>query len=184
MTKEETKKIALGALGLIVLLYVYFSFFTGPLNRSRADIETRIAATNAKIASSKNDIDRARKIEQNARASLARNSALNALYPAGAPIAWFPPRLKTFFAGQQIDRPAVRLDGTAEVKEKDLEKWQRYTWNVDLPQVDFYVLGHALAELENTEPLLAIVKLSLHGAKEGPELQQAMFSATTLIEKK
>ena len=35
LSKDQIQKLALSAIGFIVLLYVYFSFFLGPLNRSR-----------------------------------------------------------------------------------------------------------------------------------------------------
>ena len=38
LSKEEIKKLALSVIGFIALLYVYFSFFLGPLNRSRASM--------------------------------------------------------------------------------------------------------------------------------------------------
>lgn len=184
MNKEQKKKIVLGGLGLAALVYVYFSFFIGPLNRTRADIARHIGETQAKTASSKADIERARKIEQNARTSLERSAALRALNPDGAPIAWFPPRLRTFFASQQIDHATVRLEASAPLKEKDLESWQRYRWLIELPQTDYHVLGKAVAELENKEPLLVVNRISIHSATAEPELQQVSLAAASLIEKR
>ena len=42
MNKEQVKKLLLGALGLIALLYVYFSFFLGPLNKSRNAVQAKV----------------------------------------------------------------------------------------------------------------------------------------------
>lgn len=181
MTKEQTKKIFLGAIGLVILLYVYFSFFLGPLNKSRRDVERKIADTQAKLASSKEEMTKTARLEENARAALERHAALRSLSPEGAPIAWFPPRLRTFFAGQHIDKASARLEGNTPMKEKELEKWSNYTWIVDLPQADFNSLGRAFAALENDEPLLTITKLSIHASAQEPELQQVAFTASTLI---
>lgn len=184
MSKEQTKKIFLGALGLVVLLYVYFSFFIGPLNQSRRAVEKKIADTQGKLASSKEEMTKAARLEENARTALTRHAALSALSPEGAPIAWFPPRLKTFFASQHIEKATARLETSSALKEKELAKWSSYTWIIDLPQADFNSLGRALAALENAEPLLTITKLSIHATTQDPELQQVALSASTLIGQK
>src|SRR5438067_12474679 len=103
MNKEHTKKIVLGAFGLVGLLYVYFAFFLGPLSKSRDTARAKLAGLQAKIASSKSDVTKVSKLEENARAATARYEALQALSPEGAPIAWFPTRMKVFFAAQHID---------------------------------------------------------------------------------
>jgi hypothetical protein len=184
MSKQEKKKIFLGAVGLIALIYVYFTFFIGPLNKSRGAVENKIAEVENKIAASKSELSKAARLEENARGAINRNTAIRALIPEGAPIAWFPPRMRTFFANQQIDKATARLEATAPVAEKELENWMRYVWVIDLPQTDFALLGHAIAALENSEPLLAITKLRIHAGGDEPELQQVTFTASTLIEKK
>ena len=126
MNKEQTKKIILGAFGVIGLLYVYFVFFLGPLNKSRYSMAGRMAEFQNKVASSKTEIANVTKLETNARAATARYDALMALYPEGAPIAWFPPRIRVFFSNQQIDKSSARLEGTAGFTEKELSSWNKY----------------------------------------------------------
>jgi hypothetical protein len=181
MNKEQTKKLILGGMGLCVLLFVYFTFFIGPLNRSRAATTRKIADIQGKIASSKNEIAKTARTEENARAALSRNAALRSLSPEGAAIAWFPPRIKTFFAGQQIERVATRLESSGPLKDEQLSRWTRYNWVIDLPQADFEQLGRALASLENTEPLLSITRLHIHSLPQEPAVQQVTLTATTLI---
>jgi hypothetical protein len=184
LNKEQTKKLILGGFGLIGLLYVYFTFFLGPLNKSRNSIQAKINELQEKVASSKAEISKATKLEETAHAATLRYDALRALSPDGAPIAWFPPRMKTFFAGQQIDRVTTRLDGSSAFKEKELAAWNRYLWIIDLPQADFGSLGKAIALLENSNPLLSIRKLRIHAVKDDPEMQQIAFTAATIIDTK
>jgi hypothetical protein len=183
LNKEQTKKIILGAFCLIGLLYVYFTFFIGPLRRSEESTKAKIEQLQGKTASSKSDIAKAAKLEENARAATEHYSALRALSPEGAPIAWFPPRIKTFFAEQHIDKATARLDSTSACKEKELASWSRSTWSIDLPQADFITLGKAIAKLENSEPLLSIKKLTIRSSAESPHLQQVTLTLTTLINK-
>src|SRR5205814_6975277 len=138
-------KLMLGGLGLIALLYVYFTYFLGPLNKSRNTLQSKVNNLQTKISTSKTEISKATKLEETAHAATLRYDALRALSPDGAPIAWFPPRMKTFFAGQQIDKVMTRLETSSVFKEKELAAWNRYLWIVDLPQADFVSLGIAYA---------------------------------------
>jgi hypothetical protein len=184
VNKEQVKKLFLGGLGLIALLYVYFSFFLGPLNKSRDAVQAKINDLQTKISTSKTEISKAAKLEESAHAATVRYDALRALTPEGAPIAWFPPRMKTFLASHQIDKGATRLETNSACKEKELADWSRYLWIIDLPQADFESLGNAIAQLENTNPLLSIKKMRIHAVTEDPEMQKAVFTAATIVYRK
>ena len=41
LNKDQLKKLMLSAMGFVVLVYVYFTFFLGPLNASRDSRLTR-----------------------------------------------------------------------------------------------------------------------------------------------
>ena len=183
LTKDQIQKVALTGVGFVILLYVYFSFFLGPLNRSRDGMLAAIADKRAKLASSQDNLAKTAKLEQQAKTATARFAALKALNPEGAPIAWFPPRIKTFFANQQIDKAVARLENSSAFKQPELASWMKYVWLIDIPQADYGRLGTAIAELENTEPLLAISKFSVRTSPDLPESQQVVLSATTIIPK-
>src|SRR5256885_7016780 len=183
-SKDQIKKLSLSAMGFVFLLYVYFSFFLGPLQKARAGTLAQIADRQKKIDNSKSEVAKAATLERQAKDAMARFAALKALTPDGAPIAWFPPRMKTFFASERIDRAVARLESTSTFKQNELATWTKHNWLIDLPQTDFASLGKAVAELENTEPLLSITKLSIHVLPEQPQLQQVAIAATTVIEKR
>ena len=89
LTKDQIQKLMLSTMGFVVLLYVYFSFFLGPLNRSRASMLATINEVQGKIANSKTEITKASNLEKQATTATTRFAALKALSPEGAPIAWF-----------------------------------------------------------------------------------------------
>ena len=184
LSKDQIKKLSLSAMGFVFLLYVYFTFFLGPLQKIRGDTLARIADSQKKIDSSKAEVAKAATLERQAKESMARFAALKALTPEGAPIAWFPPRIKTFFANQGIDRAVARLESNTNFKQSELGAWTKYNWLIDLPQADFAALGKSVAELENTQPLLSITKLTIHVLPEQPQFQQVAIAATTVIEKR
>jgi hypothetical protein len=183
LSKDQIQKVSLTLVGFVILLYVYFSFFLGPLNRSRNAMIATIAEKQTKLNSSHDDLAKTAKLEQQAKTATARFSVLKGLNPEGAPIAWFPPRIKLFFATQQIDKATARLENNSAFKQPELSSWMKYVWLIDVPQADYGRLGKAIAELENSEPLLAISKLSIRATPDQPELQQAILSATTVIPK-
>lgn len=184
LTKDQIQKLGLIVLGFVGLLYVYFSFFLGPLNKSRTLMEGRIVDLQKKVASSKGEMNKASNLDRQASNATAHFTALKAMSPEGAPIAWFPPRIKAFFANQKIDKAAARLDGNTDFKQPELLAWTKYTWLIDLPQADFATLGKAIAELENTEPLLTIVKLSIRAVPDDAQFQQVSLGAETIIRKR
>src|SRR4051812_20792755 len=183
LKKDHVKKVALTLVGFVILLYVYFSFFLGPLNRSRNTMLATIQEKQSKLNSSQENLSKTAKLEQQAKTATARYAALQALSPEGAPIAWFPPRIKMFFANQQVDKATARLENNSTFKQAELANWLKYGWLVDIPQADYARLGKAIAELENTEPLLSITKLSIRVAAEQPEYQQVVLSVTNVIQK-
>jgi hypothetical protein len=184
LTKDQIQKLALSTMGFIVLVYVYFSFFLGPLNKSHDTMQATITDLQNKVAGSKNEMAKATNLEKQASAATTRYAALTNTSPEGAPIAWFPPRMKLFFSNLQIDKTTAKLEGSVPYKEADLSGWLRYNWILDLPQTDFATLGKAVAELENTEPLLAINRINIHATTEDPQFQQVTLTVSTAILKR
>lgn len=181
---DEIKKLALSVMGFIFLLYAYFTFFLGPLNRSRHQAEVSIKDVQHKLETSKSEMQRATNLERQAKDATARFKVLKALSPEGAPIAWFPPRMKGFFADRHIDKAAARLESNTSFKEPELSDWTKYNWLIEMPQSDYLAVGQAIADLENAEPLLSITKLSIRGLIDQPQFQQVAIAATTVVEKR
>jgi hypothetical protein len=187
ISKDQIQKLALSTIGFLVLVYVYFSFFLGPLNKSRAAMEVTIADLQGKLGSSKTEMLRATNLEAEAGTATTRYAALQALCPEGAPIAWFPPRMKAFFANLHIDKATAKPDAngaSVPFKQPELEAWSKYAWQIDLPQADFAMAGEAIAALENNEPLLTISKLSIKGGTEDAQFQAVTLSVNTAIMKR
>jgi hypothetical protein len=183
LNKDQIQKIVLSVMGFIFLLYVYSNFFLGPLSRSRDSMLKTMQDKQGKLDHSKEDLHKATMLEEQAKNATTRFASLKASIPEGAPIAWFPPRMKVFFANQQIDRAGARLESSSAFKQPELANWNRYNWIIDLPQADYNTLGKAMAELENTEPLLAVTHLTIRTQPE-PQYQQVTLAAATYILKK
>ena len=183
-SKDQVKKLALSAMGFVFLLYVYFTFFLGPLQKARTATLAQISDRQKKIDTSKSEVTKASNLERQATDAMARFAALKSMAPEGAPIAWFPPKMKAFFATQGIDRAVARLESNTNFKQNELAAWTKFNWLIDLPQADFVAVGKSIAELENTQPLLSITKLSIHVLPEQPQFQQVAIAATTVIEKR
>jgi hypothetical protein len=184
LNKDQIQKIALSTLGFIGLIYCYFSFFLGPLNKSRASMTQAIADVQEKTASSKTELKKTANLEMQAKEATGRYEALKHTTSDGAPIAWFPPKMRTFFGNQGIDKSAARLESSGDFKQPELSNWIRDTWAIDLPQSDYGALGKAIAELENTEPLLNIQRIVIHAVTEEPQYQQVSLAVQTVLLKK
>jgi hypothetical protein len=184
LSKDQIQKLAVSTIGFVILVYVYFGFFLGPLNKSQNSMLASIKDLQDKVGSSEQTMTNVTSLEKQARTATTRYAALTNLSPEGAPIAWFPPRMKVFFANQRIDKATARLESNVPYKEADLVGWTRYNWTLDLPQTDFSALGYAVAELENTEPLLSINHINIHALAEDPQFQQVSLNVATAILKR
>lgn len=181
LNKDQIQKIALSTLGFIGLIYCYFTFFLGPLNKSRETMTASIAETQAKTASSKTEMKKTANLEAQAKEATSRYGALKSTTRPGAPIAWFPPKMRNFFESHDVEKVGVKLDGSGNFKEPELTDWVKDTWSIDLPSAGFDAFGKAIAELENTEPLLAVQRLSIHAVPEDPQFQQASITVQTVF---
>jgi hypothetical protein len=184
LSSDQIKKLALSAMGFVFLLYVYFTFFLGPLQKMRTATLSQIEEVRTKIDGSKSEMAKATSLERQAKDATTGFAALKALTPDGAPIAWFPPRMKAFFGDQQIDKAVARLESNTTFKQTELSAWTKYNWLIDLPQADFATLGKCIADLENKEPLLSITKLSIRVSPNEPQFQQVAIAATTVIQQR
>jgi hypothetical protein len=184
LNKDQIQKICLSVLGFIALIYVYLHFFLGPLNKSRAAMTKNIADVQAKTISSKAEMKKTANLEIQAKEATGRYEALKATTADGAPIAWFPPKMRTFFGTQGIDKVTARLESSADFKQPELSDWIKDMWAIELPQSEYGTLGEAFANLENTEPLLAIQHLVIHAVPDEPQYQQVSFLAQTALFKK
>lgn len=182
--KDQIKKISLSAVGFVFLLYVYFSFFLGPLDRSRQAMLETMKEKQTKIAASKDEMTKASTLEHQAKTATTSFAAYKALNAEGAPIAWFPPRIKVFFASEQLDKAGARLESSTAFKEPELSGWMKYNWLIEIPQADYSALGRAIADLENAEPLLSVTKLAIHVQSDQAEFQTVNMVATNYIQKK
>ncbi|CAN5473109.1 hypothetical protein BH20VER3_BH20VER3_20190 [soil metagenome] len=184
LSKDQIQKIALSVLGFIGLIYCYFSFFLGPLNKSRDAAEAQIADVQEKTSSSKTELKKTANLEMEAKEATGRYEALKATTADGAPIAWFPPKMRTFFGVQGIEKVTARLKSSGDLKQPELADWIKDTWVIELPQSDYSALGKAIAELENTEPLLALQQVVIHAVPEDPQYQQVSLLAETALLKR
>ena len=184
MSKDQIQKIVLSTLGFIGLIYCYFTFFLGPLNRSRAAMSKTIADVQAKTASSKAELKKTSNLELQAKAATGRYEALKKTTQEGAPIAWFPPKMRTFFGEHGIDKVTARLESSGDFKQPELSGWIKDDWAIELPESDYAALGKAIADLENSEALLAFQRVTIRVVPDQPQFQQVTLYAETALFKR
>jgi len=183
LSKDEIKKCILSLLGLMVLLYFYSAFLLRPLNQARARMITTMADRERKLAEGKKTLEVAAQLEETARNSIARSTTLERLTPAGAPIAWFPPLMKSFFAADQIKIGHVRLLDTTALKQPELATYSKMDWVIDIPHTDFLLLGLSIARFENGRILSNITGIQIHAVQDKPEFQSVALGIAMILRK-
>jgi len=179
--KEEIQKIVLGVLLFFGLIYSYFDLLLGPLSK-RADITQRSAiGLVPQIQNSAAQVQKAKDMESDSANATLIMRQVEAMIPDGSPVAWFPTRMSEFFKKQGIDRVSTRMTG--DVADKEIPRFRRIAWGVDLPKVDFATFGQAIAALENNEPLLDISALQIDASRDDVEAQHVFLTVNNLVKK-
>ncbi len=180
-TKDQLQKIILSSLMMIGLIYCYFTFLIAALNKSDSDTASSIDKLDKQIAAAKTNLKRSANVEEQARSSEELLAQVNDMVPDGAPIAWFPPRMNTFFARHGVKSVTVRNVGIDSAPDPTIKDFRNANWTVDIPQIGATTLGITLAGLENEEKLLEITKLQVSTQAEAPEKQRVSLNLLTLL---
>jgi hypothetical protein len=183
LTKEEIQKSILSLIGLVVLLYCYSAFLLGPLNQARTRMISAMADGEKKLADGKKTLQEAAQLEETAGNSVERSTTLDELTPAGAPVAWFPPLMKSFFAADKIEISHVRLLNTTALKQSELATYSKMDWTIEIPRADFLLLGLSIARLENERVLSSITGIQIHAVQDRPEFQSVTFGIAMILKK-
>ena len=181
LTKDQIQKIALSSLMMIGLIYCYFTFLIAGLNKADINNAAAIENLDKEISAARSTIKRSSSVEEQARSAEETLAQVNDMIPEGAPIAWFPPRMNTFFARHNIKGITTRnngIDGTTDAVMKD---YRNAAWSIDIPQVGISALGITLAGLENEEKLMEITRLQVSTQADAPEKQRVSMNLLTLL---
>jgi hypothetical protein len=183
LSQDQIKKICLSLIGLVALVYCYFSFLLGPLQTSQEYMISTTAELEGKVEGSKKTMERTAQLERTAAAAIRLSKTVDTMIPEGAPLAWVPPRLKAFFASDGLDPGAIRLLATLPIKEPEMAAYAIDDWLVDFPHADFLVLAKSIARFENENPLWSVASLRLKANEGELGLQTATLGIRTLVKK-
>lgn len=178
LTKEENQKIVLGSLMLIGLVYGYFSFLLAPLEKDKQVLNKTIDSLPPKVTAARGQIEVAKAAERDAPKHEAFVEQVASMMPEGAPLAWFPPRLRDFFKRSGVENATVRLNHEAE--DKSLGGFRKMIWGVELPKTDFIAFAAALAAMENEEPLVEVRSLQIESIREEPDSTRVTLTVQSI----
>jgi hypothetical protein len=177
--KEEIQKLVLGVLLFFGVIYSYFNLLLGPLSK-RQEVATRSVGTLIPgIAGAKAQIEKTKQMEKDSpKATLPMRQVL-AMIPDGSPVAWFPTKMADFFKTKGIDRVSTRISG--ESVDKELPKFRKLAWGVDIPKVEFVSFAQAVAALENAEPLIEISAVQIDASRDDVESQHIFLTVNNIV---
>lgn len=178
LEQAQIKKIAIGVVVFVGLLYGYFAFLLDPLEQSERNAKSGIETVVPQIAGGKEQIAKTAELEMQAPDATAFLTNLKNNIPDGEPIAWFPPKMAAFFRSRGIDKCTTRI--LSETPDT-LPGFRKIVWTIDFPKVEFVPLGIAISTLENNEPLLDVLNLSIDATREDAQYQHATLIVSTLV---
>lgn len=177
--KEEIQKIVLGVLLGVGVVYGYFEWLLFPLQARHAAMTKNIEALKPAIVKAKTQVAREAGVQGQAPVAQATLAQIDSMIPEGAPVAWFPPRIGDFFKNHGIDKAVTRLNSSTV--HPTLPGYQRYSWAVEIPQVNHLTFGAALADLENTELLVSIENITIESLREEPDQQRVLLTLINTV---
>ncbi len=180
LTKDQIQKIFLSSLLMIGLIYCYFTFLIDPLGRRDKNNAAAIEELDGKLATARTEIKRSKSVQDQAKTAEETLAQVGDMVPEGAPIAWFPPRIKAFFDRHNIKNTTVQSVGMDAV-DATLGGYRNAHWTINIPQASMTQLGIALAGLENEEKLLEITRLQITSVADSPEKQHVSMNVVTLL---
>jgi hypothetical protein len=181
LDKDQQKKVLLSLMLLVGTIYCYFTFLLNPLRASEVAAEAESVGFTKKIAEADGKMRGFNTLKTQAAEARELVDQVNAFIPTGAPIAWFPPRLRAFFDRQGIKGSNVRLRSTERPEAELTKGFINGSWVIDLPNTSFFPVGIAIAGLENEEYLLEITDLKIGARADSPEFQTVSIEAATLL---
>jgi len=162
-------------------IYCYLTFLLNPLRASEAAAVAESETLQKKITEADGKMRGFNTLKAQAAESGELVAQVNSFIPNGAPIAWFPPRIRAFFDRQGLKGSVVRLRSTERPEPELTKGFINGSWVIDIPQTGFFPFGIALAGLENEEYLLEITDLKIGTRADNPENQNVSIEAATLL---
>ena len=181
LTKDQWQKVGLSIMMLLFTIYCYFQFLLNPLKAGAIAAEAESASLEKKIAEADVKMRGYNQLKAKAVEAGELVTQVNAFIPGGAPIAWYPPRLRHFFDRQGLKNSSVRMRSSDRPEPELAKTFINGNWNFDIPQADFFPLAIAIAGLENEEFLLEITDLRIATRPDNPEFVNASIDAVTLL---
>ena len=169
LNKDQVQKIALGAMMLVGVVYAYFEFLLGPLQKEQEIAKASAEALEPQITAAKKQISKTKILEATGPENDMLLKQVQEMIPEGSPIAWFPPRMSEFFKRQNIEKVVSRYGN--EFPDKDIPGFRRIKWTLELPSAEFVQAAAALSALENEEPLFEIQSLEVETNRETVQFQ-------------
>jgi len=178
LEQAQAKKLGISAVVLIAFLYGYFAFLLDPLKQSEQTSISGIASIGPQIEDANKQMATTAELEKQAPGATAFLTKLKNNIPDGEPIAWFPPKMSAYFKSHGIDKCTTRMvSETADV----MPGFRKLVWTVDVPKVEYTSLGVAISSLENDEPLIDILNVTIDATREDAQYQHAVLVLSTLV---
>ncbi|MBS0656911.1 MAG: hypothetical protein JSR82_01530 [Verrucomicrobia bacterium] len=183
LNKDQQQKIFLSFLLLCFVIYGYFEFLLKPLQVSVGRAKTESASLEKKIAEANVRLRGLGDLKTKAAAASGLIAQAQAFIPDGAPVAWYPPRVKGFFTRQGFPKDSVSVVNKGNDSSGDREFDKKFVisnWQMQIPNADFFTLAIALTGLENEEVMTEITSLTI-AMRENPELVSCTFEVHSIL---
>jgi hypothetical protein len=177
-TKENTQRLLLAGLALVILLVFFQTFLLGPAFNTIRSSASQIEKVSTEMSKAKSLKTRIENMQRQVDQASELEKTLFMNQPAGDPIAWFPPRIENFFKKAGIQHCLATLSSPSD---EEIPGLRTYRCTVEFPEVSFMRFGVALAAFENHDTLLEVRNVSISAQSDNPALQTVTLGLRIIL---
>lgn len=181
LNKDEIQKIFLTGMLFVALIYCYFQFLLGPANAQKKAAEAEIATLATSTTEGRVTARKLRDLEAQVDQAGEVLLQIESLIPDGAPVAWFPPKIRGYFEQHGIKDLEVTKTSEDRFDIPALDKFRKMTWVVEIPKAKFVKFAIAIAGFENQFPLVRISMFDIDVIEDDPVNQHIKLTLVSVF---
>lgn len=160
-------------------VYAYFAYLLGPVNSEATRLEAENEQLEQRISTANAAIRGTQTLQHEAEVAEGIYDRITSLIPEGAPVAWFPPQVASYFRRLNVEDVRTRQVSRSSLPFSD--DFEVFSWTIEIPRISFIPLGIALSGFENEFPLVEISSIQIETVADDLEKQRVVLSAKGIV---
>lgn len=161
-TKEETKKILMMGIVVVLLAVSFNSLIIDPVNKQKARVRKEMQEMQANVLAAQEQIKETKKLQSRIPEVASRLRKMQEIAKNRTPLSWVPPFVQDYFHQRGIEVSSVVF--RSESPDPVIPNYKRSLWNLEIPITSYFKIGEVVAEIENNVPIVEFTRIDVNAA--------------------